>query len=76
MIALPANYVGFAKHVWEYSPEVFWLNLGTCKIFWSASYSNIAYTLLIIEFWNSAFIYVFLPDSEKMEIAKYQSRLF
>src|SRR5450432_1535405 len=33
MISLPGNYVAFAKHVWEYSPEVFWLNPGLAKFF-------------------------------------------
>jgi hypothetical protein len=33
MIALPANYIGFAKTVWNDSPEIFWLNPGLAKFF-------------------------------------------
>jgi hypothetical protein len=33
MIALPANYIGFAGTIWENSPEVFWLNPGLAKFF-------------------------------------------
>lgn len=33
MLVLPANYVGFARSVWENSPEVFWLNPGLAKFF-------------------------------------------
>ncbi len=33
MITLPANYVEFARHVWEFSPEVYWLNLGMGKFY-------------------------------------------
>jgi len=50
MISLPAHYVGFAKHVWEFSPEVYWLNPGLAKFFGSHGMSLLHDTLLISTF--------------------------
>ncbi len=47
MIALPGNYVAFANHVWEFSPEVFWLNLGMAKFYGSHHMAILHSTLLI-----------------------------
>jgi hypothetical protein len=50
MIALPAQYVDFAKHVWEFSPEVFWLNPGLAKFFGSQGTYALHITLLTASF--------------------------
>jgi hypothetical protein len=47
MIALPGNYVGFAKHVWEFSPEVYWLNPGMAKFFGPHHIEALHKTLII-----------------------------
>ena len=33
MVALPGNYMAFARHVWDFSPEVYWLNPGLAKFY-------------------------------------------
>ena len=50
MIALPGNYVAFAKHVWEYSPEVYWLNLGLAKFYGPLRMGMLHNTLLVMSF--------------------------
>jgi hypothetical protein len=50
MIALPANYVEFAKHVWEFSPEVYWLNLGMGKFYGPHGTAMLHTTLLFLSF--------------------------
>ena len=50
MIALPANYVGFAKTIWENSPEVFWLNPGLAKFFGSNHVAVLHETLIVTSF--------------------------
>ena len=50
MIALPANYVGFARSIWEKSPEVFWLNPGLAKFFGLHRVSILHTTLIIASF--------------------------
>jgi hypothetical protein len=50
MIALPGNYVAFAKHVWEFSSEVFWLNLGMSKFYGPHRMAALHNTLLILSF--------------------------
>ncbi len=50
MIALPANYVEFARHVWEFSPEVYWLNLGMGKFYGSHKMATLHITLLFLSF--------------------------
>jgi hypothetical protein len=50
MILLPAQYVGFAKHVWEFTPEVFWLNPGMAKFFGPHRMTILHNTLLILTF--------------------------
>lgn len=50
MIALPGNYVSFAKHVWEFTPEVYWLNLGMGKFFGPHGMPALHHTLLICSF--------------------------
>jgi hypothetical protein len=50
MISLPALYVAFAKHVWEFSPEVFWLNPGLAKFYGPQRLGMLHNTLLIMSF--------------------------
>ena len=50
MIALPGNYIAFAKRVWEDSPEVFWLNLGLAKFYGHQRVAILHYTLLVMSF--------------------------
>jgi hypothetical protein len=50
MIALPANYVAFAKHVWEYSAEVYWLNLGLAKFYGPNGMAALHRTLIVLSF--------------------------
>jgi hypothetical protein len=50
MIALPANYVAFAKHVWEFSPEVYWLNLGIGKFYGPHKMAMLHTSLLFLSF--------------------------
>ena len=50
MIALPANYVEFAKHVWEFTPEVYWLNLGMGKFYGPHKMAMLHTTLLFLSF--------------------------
>ena len=50
MIALPGNYVAFAKHVWEYSPEVYWLNPGLAKFYGPHRMAILHQTLVIMSF--------------------------
>jgi len=50
MISLPAHYVDFAKHVWEFSPEVYWLNPGLAKFFGPHRMGLLHDTLLIMTF--------------------------
>jgi len=50
MMALPANYVEFAKHVWEFTPEVYWLNLGMGKFYGPHKMAMLHTTLLFLSF--------------------------
>jgi hypothetical protein len=50
MISLPGNYIAFAKHVWEYSPEVYWLNLGLAKFYGPHRIVILHHTLLVMSF--------------------------
>ncbi len=50
MISLPALYVKFAKHVWEFSPEVFWLNPGLAKFFGPHHMGILHLMLLVVSF--------------------------
>src|SRR5258708_18676827 len=50
MISLPSLYVRFAKHVWEFSPEVFWLNPGLAKFFGPHRMGILHITLLVMTF--------------------------
>jgi hypothetical protein len=50
MIALPYNYVAFANHVWEFSPEVYWLNLGLAKFYGIHRVVALHYSLLVMSF--------------------------
>jgi hypothetical protein len=50
MIALPSNYVGFAKTVWVDSPEIFWLNPGLAKFFGPHRVEVLHKTLIISTF--------------------------
>ena len=71
MISLPALYVDFAKHVWEFSPEVFWLNPGLAKFFGPHHIGILHADLICDEFCCSTCFYVFLPAPEEMEVSKY-----
>jgi hypothetical protein len=50
MISLPGNYIAFAKHIWEYSPEVYWLNLGLAKFYGPHRMGILHYSLIISSF--------------------------
>jgi hypothetical protein len=50
MISLPALYVHFAIHVWEFSPEVFWLNPGLAKFFGPHHMGMLHITLVMMSF--------------------------
>lgn len=50
MIALPGNYVSFAKHVWEFTPEVYWLNLGLAKFYGPHRMAILHFCLLTMSF--------------------------
>ncbi len=50
MVSLPANYIGFAKTIWENSPEVFWLNPGLAKFFGPHRVMLLHETLIICSF--------------------------
>jgi len=50
MIALPGKYIGFANHVWEYSAEVYWLNLGLAKFFGPNRMGALHKILLMVSF--------------------------
>jgi hypothetical protein len=49
-IALPSSYVAFAKHVWEFSPEVYWLNLGVAKFYGVHGMKFLHTSLLVLTF--------------------------
>jgi hypothetical protein len=50
MIALPRNYVAFARRVWQDSPEVFWLNLGLAKFYGPHRVAILHDSLLVMSF--------------------------
>ena len=50
MIRLPANYIGFAKTVWENTPEVYWLNPGLSKFFGPRHLLALHNTLIVASF--------------------------
>jgi hypothetical protein len=50
MILLPGNYIAFARHVWEYSSEVYWLNPGLAKFYGPKGMVSLHHTLLILSF--------------------------
>jgi hypothetical protein len=50
MISLPSLYVSFAKHVWEFTPEVYWLNPGLAKFFGPHRIGILHTTLLVMSF--------------------------
>lgn len=50
MIALPDNYISFAKQIWENSPEVYWLNLGMAKFYGPTRILSLHRTLIILSF--------------------------
>src|SRR5450432_199367 len=50
MIGLPGNYVAFAKHVWEFSSEVYWLNLGMAKFYGPHGMATLHRNLLVVSF--------------------------
>lgn len=50
MIALPGNYLAFAKQVWENSPEVYWVNLGFAKFYGPDHIAELHQTLIVLSF--------------------------
>ncbi len=50
MISLPGNYVAFARHVWEMTPEVYWLNPGMGKFFGAGGMATLHKCLLVLSF--------------------------
>jgi hypothetical protein len=50
MAALPGNYIGFAKHIWDFSPEVYWLNPGLAKFFGPHHIEGLHKTLITLSF--------------------------
>jgi hypothetical protein len=50
MISLPSLYINFAKHVWETTPEVFWLNPGLAKFFGPQHMGMLHISLLVMSF--------------------------
>jgi hypothetical protein len=59
MIALPGNYVTFANHVWEFSPEVYWLNLGLAKFYGPHRMELLHKTLIVSSFFLPVWFMVF-----------------
>ena len=68
MIALPANYMGFAKKVWENSPEVYWLNLGMAKFFGPYRIEALHKTLIIASFGIPLLFMVFCLIQKKWKL--------
>ena len=50
MISLPGNYVAFGKHVWDLTPEVYWLNLGLAKFYGRQHMESLHISLLAMSF--------------------------
>jgi hypothetical protein len=50
MISLPSLYVSFSKHVWEFTPEVYWLNPGLAKFFGPHRMDTLHSTLIVMSF--------------------------
>jgi len=50
MIALPGNYIVFAKRIWEHNPEVYWLNPGLAKFYGPSRIAALHKTLLVMSF--------------------------
>lgn len=50
MISLPGNYVAFGKHVWDLTPEVYWLNLGLAKFYGPQHMESLHISLLATSF--------------------------
>ena len=50
MIAVPGNYVAFAKQVWAETPEVYWLNLGMAKFYGPHRIAALHFTLIAATF--------------------------
>jgi hypothetical protein len=50
MVALPGNYVSFAKRVWADTPEVYWLNLGLAKFYGPHRIAILHFCLLTMSF--------------------------
>jgi hypothetical protein len=50
MISLPGNYVAFGKHVWDLTPEVYWLNLGLAKFYGPQHMESLHISLLAMSF--------------------------
>jgi hypothetical protein len=50
MIGLPENYIAFANHVWEFTPEVYWLDLGMGKFYGPHRMDMLHHTLIAASF--------------------------
>jgi len=68
MISLPGNYVAFAKHVWEYSSEVYWLNLGMAKFYGPHRMAALHHTLIILSFGIPVLFMCFCLIQKKWEL--------
>ena len=71
MIALPGNYVSFAKHVWEFTPEVYWLNLGLAKFYGPHRMAILHHCLFTMSFGVPLLFMCFCLTSKKVEVSKY-----
>jgi hypothetical protein len=68
MIALPANYVAFAKHVWEYSAEVYWLNLGLAKFYGPNGMAALHRALIVLSFAVPIMFMIFCQVQKKWKL--------
>jgi uncharacterized membrane protein YuzA (DUF378 family) len=69
MAALPGNYIAFAKHVWDVSPEVYWLNPGMAKFYGPHHIEGLHKTLITLSFGVPVLFmaYCFIQKNQKFE---------
>jgi hypothetical protein len=65
MLALPGNYIAFARRVWTDSPEVFWLNVGLAKFFGPRRVAILHGTLMTMTFLIPVFFMWFCLGQKK-----------
>jgi hypothetical protein len=68
MIALPGNYIAFAKHVWEFTPEVYWLNLGLAKFYGLHGMAALHRTLVLASFTIPMLFMIFCIGQKKWKL--------